>query len=315
VSVSSRVTGPIVQQAGGWYVNYYAGTPNLAIFDSIQVNVADVLLFAIPYPSGTTFSVYAQAPPWCTPGTPPYKPWYTICTHNYTATTSVMSVYNGPGDTYYFDSANQLMYIKIVALDAFYPYPYFGTNASGSPPWNSTVLYNTWFSRGGLSLLTTGNSYMSIRIQVTSNNCNPNCPILPVNVPAALNVAPPPTNSPTPPTGTPSIPTVPPTSSSLTAAPTTPPPTNLPTVPTAQPTQTPTLPGQTYAPSAEPTQTPTNKGQTFAPLSNLSSASNGPSGGTIAGAIIGTILALALLAVIAYLIYNYVEKSRTHEIV
>jgi len=185
VSLSCRVTGPVIASSGGWFVRYLGGTPNKITFNEIQVDHDTILHLAIPYPAGTTFSVYAQAPIWCNPGSPPYQPWNSICQHFYRQVNSIAEVRSSWGDTYYFDSQNQLLHIRIVSLDSFtYQFGSYGSY-NQSQLWNANSTYSTYFSRDGLNLLVTGSSFWSVVIQATSGNCQPSkCPNLPnVSVP------------------------------------------------------------------------------------------------------------------------------------
>jgi hypothetical protein len=53
------IIGPIIRSQGGWHVNFPGGTPKSLAFDSIQLRAVDLLHLAIPYPTGTTFTIYA----------------------------------------------------------------------------------------------------------------------------------------------------------------------------------------------------------------------------------------------------------------
>jgi len=184
VALSPRVTGPVISECGGWFVRYLGGTPNHITFTDMQIDHDTILHLAIPYPAGTTFKIYAQAPVWCYPGTPPYEPWDSICQHFYHPVNSIQEVRDSWGDTYFFDSSTQLLHIRIVSLDSF-TYE-FATNATYNPSavWNSSSTWSTYFSRDGLNLLVTGSTLWSVVINTTSANCNPRCPDLPgVSVP------------------------------------------------------------------------------------------------------------------------------------
>lgn len=60
LGVNAKITGPLIAKSGGWFVRYTAGTPKVLNITHMQVRPQDVLLLAIPYPSGTTFSIYYQ---------------------------------------------------------------------------------------------------------------------------------------------------------------------------------------------------------------------------------------------------------------
>jgi len=205
VALSPRVTGPVIAECGGWFVRYLGGTPNHITFTDMQIDHDTILHLAIPYPAGTTFQIYAQAPTWCNPGTPPYKPWYSICQHFYRPVNSIQEVRDSWGDTYFFDSSAQLLHIRIVSLDSFtYEFATYGT-ANQNSVWNSSSTWSTYFSHDGLNLLITGSTFWSVVIDTTSANCNPRCPALPsVSVPgingSSFYTGPPqtPTNFPVP---------------------------------------------------------------------------------------------------------------------
>eukprot|EP01120_Amphizonella_sp_Union-15-10_P004172 TRINITY_DN1478_c0_g1_i1.p1 TRINITY_DN1478_c0_g1~~TRINITY_DN1478_c0_g1_i1.p1 ORF type:complete len:260 (+),score=28.72 TRINITY_DN1478_c0_g1_i1:154-933(+) len=182
VALMARVSGPLIAASGGWFIRFPNGTPNVVKFTDMQIEHNSVLHVAIPYPTGTTFNIYAQAPTWCVPPNPPYQSWHPICRHVYRPVASINQVRSSWGDTYFYDSSTQLLHIRIISLDSF-SYS-FGTNATYNPVWNSTTTWNTYFSRGGVSLLVTGSSFFSVVINATSANCQPNCPPMPnVKVP------------------------------------------------------------------------------------------------------------------------------------
>jgi len=182
VALSSRVTGPVIASSGGWFIRFLGGTPNTISFTDMQIDHDTLLHVAIPYPSGTTFSIYAQAPPWCVTQDPPYQSWFPICTHYYRSVTSIDQVRNSWGDAYYFDDQNQLLHIRIISLDSFtYDFASYG-NVNQTLIWNTNTTYSTYFSRGGVNLLVTGSPFLSVVIEAT--NCNSRCANLPdVSVP------------------------------------------------------------------------------------------------------------------------------------
>jgi len=184
VALMSRVTGPIIASSGGWFVRFLGGTPNLVSFSEMQIDHDTLLHVAIPYPTGTTFSIYAQAPPWCVAKDPPYQSWYPICKHFFRSVTSINQVRTSWGDTYYFDDQNQLLHIRLMSLDTFtYDFATYGTE-NQTLIWNANTTHSTYFSRGGVNLLVTGSSFLSVVIEATSDNCKTRCPNLPdVSVP------------------------------------------------------------------------------------------------------------------------------------
>jgi len=178
VALSSRVTGPVIDSSGGWFVRFLGGTPQTVSFTDMQIDHNTVLHLAIPYPAGTTFNIYAQAPSWCVSQGPPYQPWYPVCQHPYRQVNSIDEVRNAWGDTYYFDQQQQLLHIRIVSLDSFgYSFGTYG-NIDATLTWYANTTRSTYFSRGGLDLLVSGVPYQAVVITATSGNCQPRCPNL-----------------------------------------------------------------------------------------------------------------------------------------
>jgi len=175
LAIMARATGPIIASQGGWFVKFPGGTPKTVRIDSVQVDHNDVLHVAIPYPAGTTLNVYATAPSWCSG---------TQCKHQFFPVTSTALVRSAWGDAYFWDNTAQLLHIRVTAFDTFGSK--FPGNSTWQPQWNSTHYSNSYFARGGVRLLTTGNSQWGIVIEATSANCASGvCPFVNVPVPAA----------------------------------------------------------------------------------------------------------------------------------
>jgi len=198
ISLMGRVAGPLIAASGGWFIRYFGGTPKTLTFTRMQVKHNDVMLLAIPYPSGTKFNIYAQAPPSCKPGSVPHKPTDSVCTHPYRAVTSVAAVRSAWGDAYYYDSAKFLLYVRIVEL-ASIPSLRFGTNATYTRVWNSSTTKDKFFTRPGapLSILISGSSAWTIFINASScGGTATQCAQPTVSVPAALSALPAPVTAP-----------------------------------------------------------------------------------------------------------------------
>jgi hypothetical protein len=196
VSLMPRVTGPLIASSGGWFVRYTGGTPVKVTFTDMQIKHDDIMLLGIPYPTSTTFNIYAKAPTWCNPGTAPFKSWNPICTHQYRAVSSVAAVRAGWGDAYYFDKSKGILYIRIVELASFSSS--FGTQATLNQTlvWNQTSTKNKYFSRGPLSLLVTGSNAWSVVVEASSCSAvSGKCAVNNVAVPAALTAVPTPSGS------------------------------------------------------------------------------------------------------------------------
>jgi len=168
---NAKVTGPLIYKAGGWFIRFSSGTPSTLTLTSIQVNTTDVLLLAIPYPSGTTFNIFYQAASWCSTS-------WAICQHKYTQVYSVADVVSAFGDAYYWNSATRTLYMRVVQSSDTFGSP--GTDKPWTP---STVPVS--FARGGQRLITP--SYSSSVIIQASCSTNPCAPQNDVPVPAALH--------------------------------------------------------------------------------------------------------------------------------
>jgi len=193
LTTMGRLTGPVV--SGGWFFKFPGGTPKKLIITEIQVDADDNLLFAIPYPSGTTFQIQAIPPSWCQVYNNPPAPWDSYCTHFFRPVNSISEVRNAYGDAYYFDNAGQLLYIRVRSLDSLgYRFGDYGTrnaNPTSIDVWDElTPLQSLYFTRPGapIKILQTGSSFWSYEILVTSTNCDTNgvCPVINPNVPQAI---------------------------------------------------------------------------------------------------------------------------------
>jgi len=175
LAVMPRVAGPVIAASGGWFVNFTKGAPKFLNFTDMQIRHDDSLLVAIPYQTGSTFKVYAQAPGGCSTSF--------ICSHPYKQVGSVQAVRQAWGDTYFYDTTRKLLYVKLNDLGASFP-GYFckkaDQNATWCQVWNKTATKNSYFSRGGLDLLTTGSNQWRVSIEATNcgtgtgpNSCAP----------------------------------------------------------------------------------------------------------------------------------------------
>lgn len=328
VALMARVTGPFIAASGGWFVRYVNGTPAVISFTDMQIDKNDLLHLAIPYPRGTTFNIYAQAPSWCNPSS-------SSCVHYFRAVGSVAEVRSAWGDAYFYDSNTQLLHIRLISLDSFPSR--FATTATYNSTliWNSSSTYSTYFSRGGLNLLVTGSNAFSVIINAT--NCATQCSYVPeATVPGvngtnpydgpaqtpvnwtAIGVTPQPTASPSP-TPTPATTTTSPSPASSpspsTSASTS---TGAPT-PTTTPTSTPAT-----TPTSTPTDTPTSTPTVATTTSdgNPQPENSGPSGieiGTVvagiplyAWVIIGLVVVITIAILLGVLVPKFACK-KTHE--
>ena len=109
----------------GWLTVFDAGTPASMQLRTAQIDEDDIVMLALPYPEGTTFSITYEAASWCNPA------WGRVCTHEFKAANSPQEVRNGHGDLYYFDENLGLLFLRYVqqrteTLDFSNP-PAFGT--------------------------------------------------------------------------------------------------------------------------------------------------------------------------------------------
>eukprot|EP00808_Paulinella_micropora_P004979 g27529.t1 len=176
MALNPKITGPLISCSGGWFIRFVnslkqeVATPASLKIQSVQLarGMQDVLLLAIPYPTSTTFNIYNQGADWC--GT-------------------LWAVRTGFGDRYHFDSAKQLLFIRVTQEASYWPV------GQGT----FTNLYTPYaFTREGISLYEdTSQSYIRIQATCPSQNClaSPS-----VSVPPALG-----TCNPTGSTNSPSV--------------------------------------------------------------------------------------------------------------
>lgn len=161
LAAMGQLTGPIVYKAGGWFIRYTAGTPNVLNLTEIQVDPKDSLVLAFPYPAGTKFNIFFQAASWCSTS-------WAVCTHPFRNVSSVAEVANGFGDVYYWDNAAQVLYVRATMQPATFGSP--GKDA----PWTSIPPAPGQFTRGGLTLpLVNGGPLIVIKASCSTNPCAP----------------------------------------------------------------------------------------------------------------------------------------------
>eukprot|EP00986_Skeletonema_menzelii_P004199 scaffold1415_cov152-Skeletonema_menzelii.AAC.11 len=104
------------------------GPPKSLRIDQIEVDPIETpMVLAIPYDSGTSFSITAHAA-WCSGQ----------CTETFISVNSVDHVRASQGNTYYFDAATKLLYVRIIQTPQTYLTPWKlwkldDLNASGDP--------------------------------------------------------------------------------------------------------------------------------------------------------------------------------------
>jgi hypothetical protein len=96
----------------GWFLRFKEGSPVSLNFNAIQAQPSNPIVFAVPYPSGTTFNITYTTWQYCWPSSS------SLCIAHFTIADSVGSVRSGKGDTYYFDDsgdpdAGGVLYFKV----------------------------------------------------------------------------------------------------------------------------------------------------------------------------------------------------------
>jgi hypothetical protein len=105
ITANSEAAGP----AGGfgWVLQLDDGPPKDLRLDQIEVDSTTPLILAVPYPAGTSFSISAHAA-WCSSSSS------RSCIEQFSAVDSVAHVRYSLGNTYFYDDAAQLLYIRVV---------------------------------------------------------------------------------------------------------------------------------------------------------------------------------------------------------
>ncbi len=108
ITANSEVAG----LTGGfaWLLQLDDGPPKSLKIDQIEVDPIETpMILAIPYDSGTSFSITANAA-WCSGS----------CTETFFAVDSVEHVRASQGNTYYYDEATKLLYVRIIQTPQTY---------------------------------------------------------------------------------------------------------------------------------------------------------------------------------------------------
>ncbi|KAJ3027564.1 UNVERIFIED_CONTAM: Fibrocystin-L [Siphonaria sp. JEL0065] len=144
LTINTQITGPVEQNGGQWFVQYYTGSPVNLVVSRIQFpSESNSLVLVLPYPSGTTFNVTANAASWC------YATKKNICKQAYNKTASFSQFQNlslASGNAYFFDDASGLLYVNILQLSD----NTLGTNGV----FNRSLVNPSTFTRVGISLNT-----------------------------------------------------------------------------------------------------------------------------------------------------------------
>eukprot|EP01113_Clastostelium_recurvatum_P039925 TRINITY_DN614_c1_g2_i1.p1 TRINITY_DN614_c1_g2~~TRINITY_DN614_c1_g2_i1.p1 ORF type:complete len:714 (+),score=84.18 TRINITY_DN614_c1_g2_i1:197-2143(+) len=113
IGINAKVTGPIIDQSGGWFLRFSDGTPSTLSIANIQVDSDQKLVLALPYPAGTTFNIVYQAASWCSTS-------WGVCQHNYRAVRNITAIRDSFGDTYFWDETQRTLYLRVVNSPSFF---------------------------------------------------------------------------------------------------------------------------------------------------------------------------------------------------
>ena len=187
LALNSKITGPIMQDSGGWFIRFKSGTPATLDFIEMMISNNDKLFVAIPYPVGTKFKITGNSPSWCGSG-------WALCQVVFQPVTSLAAMMAGSGDTYFVDSHGTL-YFRIVQQS--------GTLGPAKGSWSIPV--TPTFERAGLSLMLgvygglgtspaqTSGYYLRVQaLSCTTGTCapQPKAPVPPALVPQTFTEAP-----------------------------------------------------------------------------------------------------------------------------
>ena len=120
LTLNGEVVGPM--GGFGWHMMFNAGSPRQLTLTNVQVKHDTKLLLSLSYPSGTSFTVTANAAPWCNcfSNCGVTK----SCNETFTSVASADAVRASPGNTYHFDGT--YLYVRVVQAPQGY---------TGTPGW------------------------------------------------------------------------------------------------------------------------------------------------------------------------------------
>ena len=125
ITANSEVAG--VTGGFGWMMQLDAGSPKTLRIDQIEVDPSSPLVFTMPYPAGTSFTITANAYQWCSPSSTH------SCQEVFTEVDSLSKVRFGQGNVYFYDTSTNLLYVRVTQ----FPEGYVGDTLGGesSPTW------------------------------------------------------------------------------------------------------------------------------------------------------------------------------------
>jgi len=104
----------------GWILKMNEGAPRKIQIDAVEVLKETPLLISVAYPSGTSFTITAKSPEWCNRD----STWVS-CDEEFSPTTSIEAVRNGPGNQYYVDSDGVLTFRVSQTPQNYVPDPWY----------------------------------------------------------------------------------------------------------------------------------------------------------------------------------------------
>ena len=126
ITANSEVAGPV--GGFGWALSLNDGAPKNLRIDQVEVSPTCPLLLAVPYPPGTSFSITANAA-YCSQSAK------RSCTEMFQKVDSVWHVRFSQGNTYHFDSATNVLWIRVVQFPQSY---------TGDTLYSETAQWRLW---------------------------------------------------------------------------------------------------------------------------------------------------------------------------
>jgi hypothetical protein len=142
VTAQADIAGPV--GGYGWLLELTDGSPKSLKVELIEVGPFTPLILHTPYPSGTTFEIYAFGPYGCDGG----------CKASYVQVDSIEEVRRSRGNTYHFSSEG-LLSLRVIQFSG----DWFGDDGEWikpdyetTYPWDNTSFVLDRFERGGVRL-------------------------------------------------------------------------------------------------------------------------------------------------------------------
>jgi len=126
ITANSEVAGLV--GGFGWVLQLDDGPPKDLKIDQVEVDSTTPLMLVIPYPQETAFTITAHGV-YCTPSSTH------SCTEQFALVDSVAHVRHSQGNTYYFDTTTNLLYVRIIQ---------FPETFTGDDVYSSTAMWHLW---------------------------------------------------------------------------------------------------------------------------------------------------------------------------